>query len=560
MFADFDIHIKSNTLSVLEFPLDGTKKINTLNLRTKKIISIIDNSYIPLGPRLASNGEQLIFFSNDGKLFLHHLKDKTVKIIFDHPDIHAGFCSFSKDNSKLCFSGHDGNMKTPPNIYYMDTIDQKVIQLTDGDSIDRFPQWSPSGQYIAFHRQSLQDPHNSKKVYIVDIRSKEFFQLPHNVGESHGIGRLCWSNDSTQLLVKVVTKNCAHIKIYDLRTMTFSLSLPSNNLQGGIFFSNGDKFIVVCKSELIIISLSNGEIVKKLQLPYQIPLRNTLRGSAIIASPDSELLYFLNEDSCVYQMDLKGNYKLLLRNEDALPPFKQKIYEVDSLDGWKVPVHHFTPEGGIIKKTSILLAIGGPGESIDITYDPVLVSLIKEGYEVIVPAYRGCDDYGIEHKNANKGEYGRADVWDIIACGKDWRKHASHDKSLALIGYSYGGFLTFLSMTYEETPFDYAVSLWGLTRLEYLKMHLPKAYPEDQKEKKVAKIERNPLKQVHKIKKPLLIFHGEKDTTSTTVDVQYIQKQILDHGGICDLIIYDDSHGLSKHLHEIFAHISSILY
>lgn len=101
----------------------------------------------------------------------------------------------------------------------------------------------------------------------------------------------------------------------------------------------------------------------------------------------------------------------------------------------------------------------------------------------------------------------------------------------------------------------------GVIRLEHLKMHLPKAYPEHPKEKKVAKIERNPLKQSHKIKKSLLIFHGEKDTSSTTTDVQYIQKQILDHGGTCDLVIYEDnSHGLSKHRHEIFAHISSTLY
>lgn len=560
MFADFDIHVESNILSILEFPADGTKHINILDLQTKQFISSIGHSFTPSGPRLDSNGEQLTFFSNDGKLFLHNLKDRTVKIIFDHPDIDAGFCSFSRDNSKLCLSGYSRNMETPPNIYYMNTTNQEVIQLTDGDDIDRFPQWAPSGQYIAFHRQGLQEPHNAKKVYIVDIHTKESFQVPHHTGESHEIGRFCWSKDSTQLLVKVVTQDCISMKIFDLKTITFTFSMPFTNLQGGMFFSNEDSFIAICKKELIIISLSKGKVLKEIQLPHQIPIRDTLRGAAIIASPDSNLLYLLNEDSCVYQMDLKGNYELLLQNKDDLPPFKRKIYEVISLDSQKIPVHHFIPDGGNIKETSILLAIGGPGENIDISYDPVLIRLIKEGYEVIVPAFRGCDGYGLEHKDANKGEYGRADVWDIIACGKDWKERTSSNRPLALMGYSYGGFLTFLSMTYQENPFDYGMSLWGVTRLEHLKMHLPKAYPAHPKEREIAKIERNPLQQAHKIKKPLLIFHGEKDTTSTTADIQSIQKQILAHGGTCDVIIFeDDTHGLSKHHHEIFDQISSRL-
>lgn len=203
MFADFDIHVDANILSVLEFSADGTKHINILDLQTKKVISTIDHSSTPSGPRLDSNGSQLIFFNNDGKLFLHHLKDQTVTAIFDHSDIDASFCTFSQDSSKLCFSGYSRHMKTPPNIYYMNTVDQKVIQLTDGDHIDRFPQWAPSGQYIAFHRQGLQDPHLSKMVCIVDLHTKKVIQVPHHTGESHSIGRFCWSTDSTQLLVKV---------------------------------------------------------------------------------------------------------------------------------------------------------------------------------------------------------------------------------------------------------------------------------------------------------------------------------------------------------------------
>lgn len=557
MFADFDIHVESNVLSILESPVDGTRHINVLDLQTKQIMSNVNNSFSPLGPLLDSNGEQLLFFSNNGELFMHNLRTQTTKVIFDSSVINAGFCTLSQDNLNLCFSGYNRNMKAPPNIYYMHITDQNFIQLTDGDYVDRFPQWSPSGQYIAFHRQDLRDSSKPKMIYIIDVHTKEEIQVPYSIGESHTIGRYCWSKDSTKLLVKVDSKNHSSLKIYDLRTMTFSYTIPLPNLRGGIFFSNENNIVAICKKELIIISFLTGEILKKIHLPQQVSIRDTLRGPALIASPNSKTLYLLNEDSRIYQIDLHGNYKLLLQSEDTLPPFKHRIYEVTSQDGLKVPVHHFTPEGNNIKNTGILLAIGGPGENINISYDPVLANLIIKGYEVIVPAYRGCDGHGRLHKEANKGEYGRRDVWDILACGKDWKIKNGDERPLALIGYSYGGFLTFLSMTYKNNPFDYAVSLWGVTRLEYLKMHLQQAYPAQLEEKAVAKIVRNPIKQAHKIKKPLLIFHGEKDTTSTTLDVKTIQKQILAHGGTCDVTIFkDDTHGLSKHLHDIFDQIS----
>lgn len=53
---------------------------------------------------------------------------------------------------------------------------------------------------------------------------------------------------------------------------------------------------------------------------------------------------------------------------------------------------------------------------------------------LIVPAYRGCSGYGKEHKEMNLGEYGRADVWDVLAASVDWKIKTKNRRPLASLG------------------------------------------------------------------------------------------------------------------------------
>src|SRR5690606_31068828 len=90
--------------------------------------------------------------------------------------------------------------------------------------------------------------------------------------------------------------------------------------------------------------------------------------------------------------------------------------------------------------------------------------------------------------------------------------------------------------------------------------HLPRAYPIDPEEKLVAKIERNPLHQAAAIKSPLLIVHGGQDTTSSNEEVLEMKLKIEEHGGRCEVIIYEDgAHGLGNHRKEVFKELLSFL-
>ncbi len=100
---------------------------------------------------------------------------------------------------------------------------------------------------------------------------------------------------------------------------------------------------------------------------------------------------------------------------------------------------------------------------------------------------------GREHEEANRGEYGRADVWDIVAAGFDWKQRAGENRLLIVAGYSYGGFLTFLSLAQDENPWAGGIALWSVSGIHRLPLHQQRAFPTDPDQQAAACVQRAPL-------------------------------------------------------------------
>ncbi len=239
------------------------------------------------------------------------------------------------------------------------------------------------------------------------------------------------------------------------------------------------------------------------------------------------------------------------------PTFTHEEYRVPSRDGRPIPVQRFIPPQP--RSQAILYVHGGPGGAID-PNDPFMLRLLAEGVEFVCAAYRGSSGYGPEHEEANRGEYGRADVWDLLAAGFDWKKRAGENRPLILAGYSYGGFLTFLALAQDKIPWAGGIVMWTLSGLHRFPLHRHRAFPADADQQAAAGVERSPLKQAWRIRVPLLSFHGVLDATATTEEMKAIQTTVLGQGGECELIIFDDdTHGLERHRDEIHARVLSFL-
>ena len=551
----FDFHAQTERLAILRSESDDRRRLELRSLQGDALAEI-PATLLPLEPHWSPDGSAVAFGSNDGLLYVHRLGEPAPQVVFGSPSFQAGFCEWAADGKRLVFSASDKVQHTPPSIYALSLDTGRTLRLTnDPKTVDRFPHWSPSGQWVAFQRQYLEEPELPRRVYLLEVASgRSFAALDASEGE-YETGRRCWSPDSSALLVTLFHKELRVVRLQDRATLW---SWESGTIQGGAFSPQGDRILCVCSDELLWFAYPEGTLLERLSLASVAPVWLHHTGPQIGFDRQAASVYFVGANACLYRWEIGGACECILQDSPpAAPAFTHEEYTVSSRDGRPVPVQRFIPPQP--RSPAVLYVHGGPGEAID-PADPFMLRLLAEGIEFVCAAYRGSSGYGAEHEHANRGEYGRADVWDLLAAGCDWKERFGKDRPLALAGYSYGGYLTLLALAQDDNPWAGGVAMWSVSDMSHLGLHLQRAFPTNPDQHAAARVERSPLQQAGRIRLPLLIFHGALDTAATTEEMQTIQASVLSQGGQCELVVFeDDTHGLKRHRGEIHARVLAFL-
>ena len=214
---------------------------------------------------------------------------------------------------------------------------------------------------------------------------------------------------------------------------------------GGAFSAKGDSVLRIRENDLAWTAFPSSELNGCLPLPT--PVEGYFTGPNIsLGNEDS--VYFLCEGSSIDRWQVGGQAVTVLQEKpEPKPPFLHEEYSVVSSDGFPVPIQRFIPPNA--KAPAVLYVHGGPGAPIN-PDDATMLHLLGKGYEFVCAAYRGSTGYGPKHRDANRGEYGRADVRDVVACARDWKERTGGTRPLILAGYSYGGFLGLLALSRTE--------------------------------------------------------------------------------------------------------------
>jgi dipeptidyl aminopeptidase/acylaminoacyl peptidase len=549
-----DIHAQSGRLALRRSDRSGREWLELRTLAGQGLGEIA-HEFLALMPHWSPDGASLAFGSNDGRLYIYRLGEAAPQVVFSDPALTAGFCEWSPAGNQLVFSAYSRAAQLAPNIYTLDVPSGRTMQLTDAARmVDRFPHWSPSGQWVAFKRQDLDEPEIPPRIYILDPQTRQCFPILNTDGGYSHTGRHAWRSDSSALLVTHGDSAGVELRAIRPSDQATTWRYESPTLQDGVFLPRGDGLVCICADELLWFEYPSGQLKQRLSLAAFAAVRQYFSGPQLGFAPDPSVMYFLGRNSCLYRWTLGGECVCVLEERsEPRPAYPHDAYTVLSRDARPIPVQRFIPPQP--KGPAILYVHGGPGGVID-PDDPFMLRLLAAGIEFICVAYRGTIGYGREHENANRGEYGRADVWDVIATGLDWKNRLGKDRPLILAGYSYGGFLTLLSLAQAGQPFAGGISLWAVSGLHRMLAHQHKAFPAEAAERTQALIERSPLEQAKRIHVPLLILHGALDTAATTEEMQIIHDGVVAAGGECELIVYaDDTHGLQRHRDDIHARV-----
>ena len=169
---------------------------------------------------------------------------------------------------------------------------------------------------------------------------------------------------------------------------------------------------------------------------------------------------------------------------------------------------------------TLLYVHGGPTGQSFRAFLPIKQRLVAEGLAVFDVDFRGSTGYGRAFRRANEGEWGHADVHDLVDAARWAAEQPWSDGKLAIYGGSYGGYMVLCALVEEPSLWRAGIDLFGDSEIAEsyrhgdrpgrLDLHKMMGSPDDPSRKELYR-RGSPVYRAERIEAPLLILHGRKD-------------------------------------------------
>ena len=343
-----------------------------------------------------------------------------------------------------------------------DTLMRETKHLTTGTPKDKMnvgPVWSKDGKWIAYTQQQAKG--TDSNLFVAEIATGESTLLTPHQGE-HLYSANDFAPDGKHLLITANAGNgYDNVGLLNVATKKISwLTQDKWEISGGNFSPDGKVVTwtanVEGNTDIYLHNLASG---KTTSLPLAKGV-NGLGGSESAFTRDgSRLLYHHNganapNDAWVYSLGSGKSHQVThslvagVRTEDMVEPY---LVHYPSRDGkWTISAFLYVPynmqRNG--QNAAIVYVHGGPTAQTVNSFNRFIQYMANQGYMVIAPNYRGSTGYGKEFQQANLFDMGGGDLQDVLAAA-DWIKQTGFldPKKIALMGGSYGGYMTMMGVT-----------------------------------------------------------------------------------------------------------------
>lgn len=268
----------------------------------------------------------------------------------------------------------------------------------------------------------------------------------------------------------------------------------------------------------------------------------------------------------VWVADFTDNLKLTrwtfseLGGLDPKSLAEPKLIRFPSFDGLSVPAFVYRPTNVAPgAKTPVIMDIhGGPESQTLPGWNPGAQYMANTlGATVILPNVRGSDGYGKRYLNLDNAAKREDSIKDIGAL-LDWiAKQPDLDASkVAVYGQSYGGYMSLAVMTHYSDRLAGGVERYGisdfitfLTNTEAYRRDNRRAEYGDERDPAMRAVFQriNPMANVAKIKKPMLVMQGANDPRVPKSESDQVVARIRQNGTPVWYVVFaDEGHGFLK--------------
>ncbi len=282
-----------------------------------------------------------------------------------------------------------------------------------------------------------------------------------------------------------------------------------------------------------------------------------------------------NGDIWIYEIDSKKLSQVTQSDRAGIDPntfVSPELIKFKTFDGRDIPAWYYRPEIrvatrsgslgwvvgklGVSSNLAVIVSVhGGPEGQSRPGFNPLFQYYLSRGYAVLDPNVRGSTGYGKTYSHLDDVEKREDSVKDLAAAHEWLIKNGGADpKRIAVMGGSYGGYMTMAAITLYPDLWAAAVNTVGIVNWETF-LQNTSGYRRRQREVEYGHLDRDidflrrisPIRKVDKIKTPLFVIHGKNDPRVPYTEAEQLVEALIKRNVSVEYKLFDDEgHGISK--------------
>lgn len=246
---------------------------------------------------------------------------------------------------------------------------------------------------------------------------------------------------------------------------------------------------------------------------------------------------------------------------------ESSIVRYAASDGTIIPGVLYRPKGSSAANPApaIVMVHGGPGGQSTRGYSAQVQHLVNHGYAVLAANNRGSSGYGKTFFHMDDRAHGEADLQDIVDAGQ-WLREQDWvaDDQVAVMGGSYGGYLTAAALAFHPEAFDAGINIYGVTNWVRTLESIPAWWGAqrdalfDEMGDPATDAERHrrisPLFHASNIRRPMLVVQGANDPRVLPIESEEIVAAVRANNVPVEYVLFpDEGHGFQRRENRITA-------
>lgn len=513
------------------------------------------------------DGQRFIYTSDSGGNELSHIyvrqADGTTRDLTPGEGHRADVYYWENDGKSFVY-GTNARDQRYFDAYRMpvDTLEPKLIYQDETGLA--FSGASPDGRWVALTEIISTSDSN---VHLLDTSSGESKNLTEHEGFEQNNAVAFSPDGGTLLMTTDRGSEFSTLEAYDIASGERKVLVQAEWDVAGADYSESGKYLAVyvnvdARTEVRLYDAGTMAPVDLPKLPEAeitgieiSPKENAFAFYASTARSPRDL--YVSEIGRGEPRRLSTTLNPAIEPADLVDP---EIVRFASYDGVEVPGLLYKPHaaGPENKVPAVVYVHGGPGGQSRVGYSEGIQYLVNQGYGVYAINNRGSSGYGKTFYRMDDKKHGEADLDDVVHSKQMLAATGWVDpEKIAILGGSYGGYLTLAALTFRPEEFAAGVDLFGISNWQRTLESIPPYWESfrlalyEEMGDPATDTERlrriSPLFHADQIRRPLMVLQGANDPRVLKVESDDIVAAVEANGVPVEYVVFEDEgHGFAN--------------